>query len=69
MMLGADKRLKGCATRTGKPAVALDPLIRTQRLADTPFRKGVSAARRVSSRLCMPSDISNLRRHDTVAAI
>jgi hypothetical protein len=26
MMLGADKRLKGCATRTGKPAVALDPL-------------------------------------------
>jgi hypothetical protein len=38
MMLGADKRLKGCATRTGKPAVALDPLIRTQRLADMPFR-------------------------------
>jgi hypothetical protein len=38
MMLGADERLKGCAARTGKPASALDPLIRPQRLADMAFR-------------------------------
>jgi hypothetical protein len=44
MMLGAGEGLKGCAARTGKPASALDPLARTQRLADMPFRKGVSAA-------------------------
>jgi hypothetical protein len=43
MMLGAGERPKGCAARTGKPASALDPLTRTQRLADMPFRKPVSA--------------------------
>ncbi len=35
---GASKGLKGCATRTGQPASALDPLARTQRLAVMPFR-------------------------------
>jgi hypothetical protein len=28
MMLGAGEGLKGCATRTGEPALALDPLTR-----------------------------------------
>ena len=45
MMLGAGARLKGCATRTGKPASALDPRTRTQRLADMRFANGLSAAR------------------------
>jgi hypothetical protein len=35
--------LKGCARRTGKPAVALDPLALTPRLVEMPFRTGVSA--------------------------
>jgi len=43
MMWGGDEGLKGCAARTGKPALALDPLIATPRLADMPFRRGGSA--------------------------
>ena len=37
MMLGAGEGLKGCAARTGTPALALDPLARTPRLAMMPF--------------------------------
>jgi hypothetical protein len=40
MMRGAGERLKGCAARTGTPALALDPLTRTPRLAVMPFRVG-----------------------------
>ena len=61
MMLGADERLKGCAARTGKPAAALDPLTRTQRLADMPLRKRFVRSPRVTSLLCTQGDISTLR--------
>ncbi len=33
MILGEDEGLKGCAARTGTPALALDPLILTQAFA------------------------------------
>jgi hypothetical protein len=44
MMWGGDEDLKGCAVRTGTPALALDPLIAAPRLADMPFRRNGSAA-------------------------
>ena len=48
-MLGTSDGLKGCATRTGMPAAALDPTARAQRGAMVPFCSG--SVRR-------PSDIS-----------
>jgi hypothetical protein len=52
MVLGEGEGLKGCAKpRTGKPALALDPLALTQRLADMPFRTRLSAAGGVISTL------------------
>jgi len=57
MVLGAGEGLKGRAPRTGTPATALDPLARTPRLADMPFRKRVSSAR--CHLYFAQSDISN----------
>jgi hypothetical protein len=74
-MLGVGERLKGCAARTGKPASALDPLTRTQRLVDIRFARGLSAtqgcllyfARRVTFQPCAdkvwganPADLTEL---------
>jgi hypothetical protein len=57
MVLGMGEGLKGCATRTGKPAMVLDPLAHTQHLADMPFRKRVSSAK--CHLYFAQSDISN----------
>ena len=62
MILGQNEGLKGCAARTGTPALALDPSSSSQCLPDMPFRAGVPAASGGSSLLCTPSDISILRR-------
>ena len=66
--LGEGEGLKGCAARTGRPALALDPPHPHPSVWLTcRFATDVSARPRVSCLLCARSDISILRRHSVDA--